>query len=60
MAVFQIIKDKVGEFRWHLRANNNQIIATAGEGYIAKADCEHGIQLVKELAPDATVDDQTG
>lgn len=59
MAIFQIIKDKVGEYRWHLRANNNQIIATAGEGYKAKADCEHGIQLIKDLAPDAKVDDQT-
>jgi uncharacterized protein YegP (UPF0339 family) len=59
MAIFQIIKDVADEYRWHLRADNNQIIATAGEGYVAKADCEHGIDLVKTLAPEAKVDDQT-
>ena len=59
MAIFQILKDVAGEFRWHLRADNNQIIATAGESYKAKADCEHGIDLVKQLAPEAKVDDQT-
>ena len=59
MSVFQIIQDVAGEYRWHLRANNNQIIATAGEGYKAKGDCEHGIDLVKQLAPEADVEDQT-
>ena len=59
MAIFQIFKDAAGEYRWHLRANNNQIVATSGEGYVAKSDCKHGIELVKELAETARVDDQT-
>ena len=28
MAKFQIFKDKAGEYRWRLRANNNEIIAS--------------------------------
>ena len=59
MAKFQIFKDARGEFRWRLRAGNNEIIATSGEGYKAKADCEHGIELVKRDAPAAPVDEVT-
>jgi hypothetical protein len=58
MAKFQIFKDAKGEFRWRLRAGgNNEIIATSGEGYKAKADCQHGIELVKRDAPAAPVDE---
>jgi hypothetical protein len=59
MAKFQIFKDARGEFRWRLRAGNNEIIATSGEGYKAKADCEHGVELVKRDAPAAPVDEVT-
>ena len=59
MAKFQIFTDSAGEFRWRLRANNNEIIADSAEGYKAKSDCEHGIDLVKLLAPTAEVQDQT-
>ena len=55
-ARFQIFQDARGEFRWHLRAGNNEIIATSGEGYKAKADCEHGIDLVKRDGPAAPVE----
>ena len=59
MAKFQIFMDRAGEYRWRLRDNNNEIIADSAEGYKRKADCEHGIDLVKELAPTAEVEDQT-
>ncbi len=59
MAKFQIFTDRAGEFRWRLRANNNEIIADSTEGYVRKPDCEHGIDLVKQLAPTAEVQDQT-
>ncbi len=59
MAKFQIFTDKAGEYRWRLRANNNEIIADSAEGYKAKSDCEHGVDLVKQLAPTAEVQDQT-
>jgi uncharacterized protein YegP (UPF0339 family) len=58
MAKFEIYKDKKGEFRWRLRADNNQVIAT-GEGYASKAGCKNGIESVKKNAPKAEVLDQS-
>ncbi|MCH8345952.1 MAG: DUF1508 domain-containing protein [Chloroflexi bacterium] len=59
MAKFQIFKDNAGEYRWRLRANNNEIIADSAEGYKAKSDCANAIDLVKLLAPTAEVQKQT-
>jgi uncharacterized protein YegP (UPF0339 family) len=58
MAKFEIYKDKKGEFRWKLLADNNQVIAS-GEGYTSKAGCKNGIESVKKNAPKAEVVDQT-
>ena len=44
---FIIYRDAGGEWRWRLRASNNKIIATSGEGYINRVDCEGAINLVK-------------
>ncbi|WP_224702000.1 YegP family protein [Devosia aquimaris] len=44
---FLIYKDAKGEYRWHYQASNTKIIADSGEGYVKKADCERGIELVK-------------
>jgi uncharacterized protein YegP (UPF0339 family) len=59
MATFKIYKDTKGEYRWRFRADNNKIVADSAEGYNNKADCEHGIDLVKKQAPTATVTDET-
>ena len=59
MSKFQIYKDRKGEYRWHLRARNGEIIADSNEGYSRKASCKHGIDLVKEQAASAVVEDQT-
>lgn len=59
MAKFELFKDKKGEFRWRLKADNNQVIADSAEGYKQKASCKHGIDKVKELAKKAKVDDLT-
>jgi uncharacterized protein YegP (UPF0339 family) len=40
-------KDTKDEWRWHLKAGNNKIIATSGEGYLHEQDCLAGIELVK-------------
>jgi uncharacterized protein YegP (UPF0339 family) len=58
MAKFEIYQDKKGEFRWRLRADNNQVIAS-GEGYASKAGCKNGIESVKKNAPKAEVVDQS-
>ena len=56
---FEVYKDAKGEYRWRLKAANGEIIATPGEGYKAKADCLHGIDLIKEWAAKAKVEDDT-
>ena len=56
---FQLYKDRKGEYRWRLRARNGEIIADSNEGYSRKASCKHGIDLVKEQAASAAVEDQT-
>jgi uncharacterized protein YegP (UPF0339 family) len=59
MATFFIYKDNSGEYRWRFRANNNEIVADSSEGYKNKADCQHGIDIVKQQSPSASVVDQT-
>lgn len=54
---FRVFKDDAGEWRWHLRAANNRIVADSGEGYQNRADCLHGIHLVKHAA-NAPVEDK--
>jgi uncharacterized protein len=55
MATFELFKDRQGQFRWRLRASNGKIIADSGEGYVQKADCQHGIDLVKSEAAGSEV-----
>jgi hypothetical protein len=48
---FEIKKAKDGEFYFHLRAGNEQIIL-ASEMYETKSSAENGIASVKKNAPD--------
>ncbi len=47
--VFELYKDKKGEFRFRLRAKNGEPIL-ASEGYSAKASAVGGIESVKKNA----------
>ena len=55
VAYFKIIKDVGGQFRWRFTATNGKVIAVSSESYVNKADCEHGIALVKRDSPTAPV-----
>ena len=55
---FQIYTDSAGEWRWRFRADNNEIIAVSSEGYVRKSSCQHSIDLVKQGAADADVEDE--
>ena len=55
---FEVYKDSRGRFRWQLLAANNKVIATSGQGYVAKADCKAGIELVQREAAAAIVQDR--
>ena len=45
---FQVYKDAAGDWRWRLVAGNGRVIADSGEGYQHRADCLHGVELVKD------------
>ena len=51
--VFEVYKDKKGEFRFRLRAKNGEPIL-ASEGYTAKASCLGGVESVKKNAASDT------
>ena len=55
---FELFKDHAGQFRFHLKAANGEIVA-ASQGYETKASAEKGIESVKTNAPGATVVDKT-
>lgn len=45
--MFELYKDKAGEFRFRLKAKNGQNIL-ASEGYTQKSNCVNGIESVKK------------
>lgn len=57
MAKFWMTKDKAGEWRWALLADNNKTIADSGEGYVRRDSCLDAITRVKRDAPGASVYD---
>lgn len=44
---FVLFQGTNNQWYWRLDANNGQIVAIGGEGYINRADAVHGIQLVR-------------
>jgi uncharacterized protein YegP (UPF0339 family) len=56
---FVVKKGASGKYHFNLVAANGQVIATS-EAYEHKQSALHGIESVKENAPGAEVDDQTG
>ncbi len=55
-ARFEMYKDASGQFRFRLKAPNNEIILV-GEAYTSKAACMKGIRSVKRSAPLAEIED---
>lgn len=49
---FEIWTDAKGEYRFHLKAGNGEVIATS-EGYASKAGARNGIASVQSNAPTA-------
>jgi len=47
---FEIYEDNAKEYRWRLKAANGEILATAGQGYKAKRDCQEGVDRIKTQA----------
>ncbi len=54
MPKFEVFTDKIGKYRFRLKAPNGEVIAT-GQAYSSKAACMHGIESVKKNAPVADI-----
>ncbi len=44
---FQIVLDKVGEYRWELKGQNNEVIALS-KGYVSKYSCLDSLKKVQQ------------
>lgn len=55
LARFEVFQDKADEWRWRLRHNNGNVIATSGEGYTSKHNAQKGLLSVRRNAPEAEV-----
>jgi uncharacterized protein YegP (UPF0339 family) len=55
---FHVYTDKAGQFRWTLKASNGEPISDSCEGYKAKADLMHAIELIQKGASDAKIKDE--
>lgn len=53
---FELYRDKIGAFRFRLKARNGEVIAVS-EGYRSKQSCLLGIASVRRNAPFAAVDE---
>jgi uncharacterized protein YegP (UPF0339 family) len=51
--------DKVGDYRFTLKAANHEPIARSSEGYTTKVNRENAIDVVKKETPNAPTEDQT-
>jgi uncharacterized protein YegP (UPF0339 family) len=58
-AVFEVYKDKGGEFRFRLKDAEGNLLAIAGKGYDKKADCQAVIDAIKKEAAKAKVEDES-
>lgn len=56
---FEMFRDARQEFRWRLKAGNGRTLAVSDEGYTTRAACMKGIELIKDGAAKADVEDHT-
>jgi len=47
---FEIYEDAAKEFRWRLLGSDGKVLATAGQGYAAKAGAVNGVKLIQAEA----------
>jgi uncharacterized protein YegP (UPF0339 family) len=55
---FETYTDAAKDKRWRLKSTNGQIIASSGQGYKDKRDCEHAIDVIKKGAAKAKVEEE--
>lgn len=45
MHSLNVFKDSAGQWRWHRKAANGEIISDSAEGYVRRVDAVHGMRL---------------
>jgi uncharacterized protein YegP (UPF0339 family) len=56
MALFHTFRDSADEWRWHLKADNGEIIADSAEGYRTLEGVRAAAARVQRIAPSAEID----
>lgn len=56
---FEIVRNQQGQYYWHLKAANHQVVAYSGETYVAKQSCLYALNLVRQQSGAAPVYDTT-
>jgi uncharacterized protein YegP (UPF0339 family) len=57
--IFEVYKDKGGDYRFRVKDEAGTILAGSGKGYDDKADCLKIIEVIKKGAGTAKIDDQS-
>jgi len=50
---FETYEDRGGDWRWRLRAGNDELVADSGEGYSSKSSVEEAVERIEKYAPEA-------
>lgn len=56
---FEVYKDRKGDYRWRFKAENADIMADSGEGYVSRYGAKKAARRVKKIAPKAPIRDRT-
>ncbi|WP_440989242.1 YegP family protein [Haloarchaeobius baliensis] len=54
---FEVFRDKAGEYRWRLVADNGRILADSGEGYASKHGARDAAARVQQRVTDADTEE---
>ena len=52
-AEFEVYQDSAGEWRWRLKASNDEVVADSAEGYTRQGDASRAAERVQQLAGSA-------
>ena len=60
MADFRVVtfRDKLGDWRWRVLADNNRSVAVSGEGYANKGDLDDIVERLFGGHPDVEVEEK--
>lgn len=53
-AKYEVYKDIDGAWRWRLRAENGQVTATSGEGFVSRWSARRAVRAVKKSSSEAS------